>query len=49
MQAVKWGTISVVRAERRLLANALLDPLNQIGIMYPNLQFLYGLQAFNQL
>ncbi|KAL9158458.1 hypothetical protein ABFS82_08G070300 [Erythranthe guttata] len=28
-QAVKWGTISMIDAERRLLANALLEPSNQ--------------------
>ncbi|KAL8151897.1 hypothetical protein V2J09_021705 [Rumex salicifolius] len=28
-QEVKWGTMSMVDAERRLLANALLDPSNQ--------------------
>jgi len=28
-QVIKWGGISMVDAERRLLAQALLDPLNQ--------------------
>ncbi|XP_051127242.1 glycosyltransferase BC10 [Andrographis paniculata] len=28
-QAVQWGTISMIDAERRLLANALLDPSNR--------------------
>ncbi|PIN24108.1 hypothetical protein CDL12_03163 [Handroanthus impetiginosus] len=32
-QSVHWGTISMIDAERRLLANALLDPSNQSFVL----------------